>query len=283
MLKKNIAKLLAVFAPSLLILIRSYKETIALSKAPILIGKGFNFTGNAAMMTGNFEPGETAIFEKLINQIDMVVNVGANVGYYCCLALHANKRVIAFEPMPKNVQALLANIRANNWGSRIEIFPMALGDKTGVLEIFGEGTGASLIKGWAGVDAGKVTLIPASTLDVVLGNRLEGSKCLLMVDIEGAEYQFLEGAKNFLNMSPKPICFMEISIQAQQPKGIYINPTLLQTFDVFWSRGYKAYTTHNSNRLVTREEVEAIVNGGPDTLYGDTFLFLDEEIHKNLI
>jgi FkbM family methyltransferase len=279
MLKKNIAKFLTLFAPSLLIAIRSYKESLSLSKPPTLITKGFNFTGNAAMMSGDFEPGETAIFEKVLEQVDIVVNVG----YYSCLALHANKRVVAFEPMPKNVQALLANICANNWGSRAEIFPVALSEKTGVLEIFGEGTGASLIKGWAGVEAGKVTLIPVSTLDVALGNRLAGSKCLLMVDIEGAEYQFLEGAKNFLNMSPKPICFMEISIRAQQPKGVRINPKLLQTFEVFWSKGYKAYTTHNSNRLVTRDEVQAIINGGPDTLYGDTFLFLDEDIHKNPI
>ena len=278
---KKLKKLLAIMAPSLMIAYRSYRESYTLSKAPISIAKGFKFVGNQAMMTGNFEPGETAIFEKLIYQVDTVVNVGANVGYYCCLALHANKRVIAFEPMPKNVQALLANIRANNWESRVEIYPVALSDKTGVLEIFGEGTGASLIKGWAGVEAGRVTLIPTSTLDLVLGYRLIGSKCLLMVDIEGAEYLFLEGAKNFLNMSPKPICFMEISIQAQQPKGMYINPTLLQTFEAFWSRGYKAYTTHNSHRLVTRHEVEAIVDGGPDTLYGDTFLFLDEDIHQN--
>ena len=54
---------------------------------------------------------------------------------------------------------------------------------------------------------------------------------------------------------------------------------LLETFEVFWSRGYKAYTTHNSFRLVTKDEIEFIVNGGSDTLYGDTFLFLDEEVH----
>lgn len=281
MLKKIISKFLTIFAPSVLIAIRSYREGSTLSKMPKLIGKGFNFIGNSAMMAGNFEPGETAVFEKVLSQIDTVVNVGANVGYYSCLALHANKQVIAFEPMPKNVQALLANIHANNWGTRVEIFPMALSNTTGVLEIFGEGTGASLIKGWAGIEAGKVTLVPVSTLDVILGDRLAGRRCLLMVDIEGAEYLFLEGAKHFLNMSPKPIIFMEISIQAQQPRGIRINPALLQTFEIFWSRGYKAYTSHNSNRHVTREEVKAIVNGGPDTLFGDTFLFIDEEIHKN--
>ena len=282
MFKKSIIKALSLFAPGALVAFRGFKENQMLSKAPRVIDKGFKFIGNDAMMSGNFEPGETAIFEKILKQVDVVINVGANVGYYCCIALNANKRVIAFEPMPTNVQALLANVHANHWGSKSEIFPIALSDKAGVLEIFGEGTGASLIKGWGGVEAAKTSLIPTSTLDVVLGDRFLNQRCLLMVDIEGAEYLFLEGAKNFLNMSPKPICFMEISIQAQQPKGQRINPNLLETFEPFWAKGYKAYTTHHSHRLVTRDEVEAIVNGGADTLCGDTFLFLHEDTHQKL-
>jgi FkbM family methyltransferase len=282
MLKKIIVKILGKFAPGLLIAYRGYKEKYILGKAPQSIGKGFKFTGNKAMMTGSFEPGETAVFEKVIKQVDIVVNVGANVGYYCCIALSNNKRVIAFEPMPNNVQALLANIRANNWESKIEIFPIALSDRTGVIEIFGEGTGASLTKGWAGVDVCRATLVPTSTLDVIVGDRLLNEKCLLMVDIEGAENLFLKGATKFLNMSPKPICLIEISIRAQQPTGQSINPNLLQTFEMLWLRGYKAYTTHNSHRLVSKEEVCAIISGGEDTLYGDTFLFLDEEVHGKL-
>jgi FkbM family methyltransferase len=277
--KQFAVQILGRVSPNLLIAYRKFKENYTLSKAPQPIGKGFKFTGNQAMMTGNFEPGETAIFEKIIRNVDVVVNVGANVGYYCCIALNARKRVIAFEPMPNNIQALLSNIHANDWESEIEVFPIALSDKTGVLEIFGEGTGASLIRGWAGVDAVKGTLVPVSTLDVALGNRQLDGQCLLMVDIEGAEYSFLKGAKNFLDRTPKPICLMEISIQAQQPKGLKINPNLLGTFEAFWSRGYKAYTTHNSHRLVTRDEIEAIINGGADTLYGDTFLFLDDAVH----
>lgn len=277
MLKQFLINSLGQIAPSLLISLRKFKEVRMLSREPRLIEKGFKFIGNHAMMTGSFEPGETEVFEKLIKQVDLIVNVGANVGYYCCLALKSKKQVIAFEPMPTNVQALLKNVCANKWEYNIEIFPLALSDRTGVIEIFGEGTGASIIKGWAGVDAGKKTLVPTSTLDLVLGDRCANMKCLLMVDIEGAEKLFLEGAKDFLNSPNKPICLMEVSIQAQQPKGQKINPNLLKTFEVFWDRGYKAYTTHNTHRLVTRDEIESIVNGGKDSLWGDTFLFIDEE------
>jgi len=53
-----------------------------------------------------------------------LVNVGANTGYYCCLALDRNKYVIAFEPINLNVKYLLRNIKANNWDDRIEVYPM---------------------------------------------------------------------------------------------------------------------------------------------------------------
>ena len=165
MLKIYITKILGVIAPRLLVFYRSLKENYEPLKEFKITTQGFKFIGNDSMMAGTFEHGETAVFEKIIKHVDIVVNVGANVGYYSCIALNLNKRVIAFEPMPTNIRTLLANIHANNWESKIEIFPLALSDKTGVVEMFGEGTGASLINGWAGLVSGKTTLVPTSTLD----------------------------------------------------------------------------------------------------------------------
>jgi hypothetical protein len=92
-------------------------------------------------------------------------------------------------------------------------------------DIYGGGTGASLIKGWADAIDTDSTLVPCSTLDTVLRGRFSDARCLLMVDIEGAEKLMLEGASSFLDMSPKPIWFMEISVRANQPGGVNITPT----------------------------------------------------------
>lgn len=258
---------------------RNLRDDLKVQKPTTMTPMGFNFTGNSAMVSNTFEPGETKVFLDVLSKVDTVINIGANIGYYSCIALQHDKEVIAFEPIPTNVKGLLRNIKANGWEKNIEVYPMALGDSIGVIEIFGGGTGASLIQGWAGAHDLDTTLVPCSTLDTVLANRFSKKNCLMMVDIEGAEKMMLEGAQNFLNTKTKHIWFMEVSVRAHQPDGVTINPNLSTTFEQFWSRGYEAWTTHKVNRKVTKEEIDTIVNGGKDTLFADTFLFIHPETH----
>ncbi|WP_050929796.1 hypothetical protein [Aestuariivita boseongensis] len=50
---------------------------------------GFYFNGSPAMEQGVFEPDETQVFHKIIEKFDLLVNIGANAGYYVCKALDA--------------------------------------------------------------------------------------------------------------------------------------------------------------------------------------------------
>jgi FkbM family methyltransferase len=111
---------------------------------------GFRFAGNAGMESGTFEPVETALMGSVLRDSDVFVNVGANIGYYCCLALRTGAYVVAFEPMPGNLYWLYRNISANGWQQRAEIFPMALANRIGLVDIFGGATGASPAMATAG-------------------------------------------------------------------------------------------------------------------------------------
>jgi len=75
---------------------------------------GFKLIGNRSMQEGKFEPEETQIVKTIIPYVDVVINVGANIGYYCCIALSHGKHVVAFEPINRNLRYLLRNIKANN-------------------------------------------------------------------------------------------------------------------------------------------------------------------------
>jgi FkbM family methyltransferase len=236
---------------------------------------GFRFTGNHAMQTGTFEPEETALIRRLLGDVDIVINVGANIGYYCCISLQAGKEVIAFEPMPANLRYLLRNIRANNWDDRCEVYPMAVGDRVGVLDMFGAGTGTSLVRGWAGVSDRYSTPVPGTTLDRVLAQRIQGRKCLFIVDIEGAERLMLSGATAILAMEPKPRWVVEISVAENQPRGVAINPHLASTFEVFWRNGYEARTADAQCRAVNAQEVDRVATTGVDTLGTQNFLFFE--------
>jgi FkbM family methyltransferase len=235
---------------------------------------GYKFLGIPTMERGSFEKEGTKLVSRLLRKTDVVINIGANVGYYCCLSLNENKRVVAFEPMAANLRCLYKNVLANHWQAKIEIFPIALSNKTGLLKIFGGGTGASLIKGWAGTPENYVEWVPATTLNNVLGSRLLGLRCLIIADIEGSELYMLEGASQLLSSDPKPIWLVEISITEHQPMGLSINPNLLTTFQMFWTNGYEAWTATEEPRLVEPIEIESILRTGKDTLLIHDFLFI---------
>lgn len=237
---------------------------------------GFKLIGNRSMEQGTFEPEEVEIVKKLLRKVDVFINIGANIGYYCCLALSYRKYTVAFEPIELSLRYLYKNIKANHWENDIEIFPLALSNKVGIIDIYGDGTGASLIKGWAGIPEQYVRSVPTSTADNVLGFRFEGKKCLVLVDIEGAEKYMLEGAGNFLDREQKPIWMVEISITEHQPKGVTVNPNLFSTFEIFWDKGYDAWTADQQVRLVSPDEVKAICRNGKDTLLIHNFLFIEK-------
>ena len=207
------------------------------------------------MESGAFEADEVTELLRLFGNesITHVINVGANCGYYACLARQHGLAVMAVEPMPLNVRILLRNLMNNGWGD-VEVFPVGVAEKPGLTKIFGVGTQASLLAGWASDNSKHYHLIPVTTLDHIVGNR--GGKKLFIVDIEGAEYRLLQGADEQLRLTPRPVWMIEICINQFQPEGVPLNPNLLPTFEIFWNLGYDGYVIGDEpRRPVTRARV----------------------------
>lgn len=206
------------------------------------------------MREGKFEIQETEVVTKMFAKVDVFIDVGANLGYYTCLAAKNGKRVIAFEPQQQNLRCLMRNLVANDIQEEVEVFPLALSDKPGLLTLYGaSGPSASLIKGWAGYSSKYSQQIPVSTLDNVLGIRFIDHQLFIKIDVEGAEFQVLEGAHALLNRVKKPIWLLEICLQEFHPSGL--NPDYKKIFDVFWMSGYQAYTATVPPKLVDQNVV----------------------------
>jgi FkbM family methyltransferase len=263
------------FTPTLLVAARTLRGERELAAPLRTTPMGFRFAGSPEMMAGTFEPDETALFDSILSEAALLVNAGANVGYYCCRALAGGRPVIAFEPISHNAKLLLRNVAANGWNDQVEVFPVALSDSAGIIEMFGAGTGASVVRGWAGIPATFVTLVPSTTLDNVLADRTVGRQCFVVMDVEGSEYRALRGAMILLEQSPRPHWMVEITVSEHLPAGLTVNPNLLATFSLFWDRGYEAWTAEKSPRLVTKDELVPITAGGPDTLKTHNFIFVD--------
>ena len=258
---------------------------------PKITPHGFKFAGNKSMVEksmveGNFEILETEVIKKILPFTDVVINVGANIGYYCCLALQYKKKVVAFEPIEINNKYLLDNIRANGWDENIEVFPIALANKVGIIDIFGSGVMASIIPGWDGKNKFDAKLVPCNTLDNVLKGRFLDRKILFIIDIEGAEKSMLDGASSYLAMDPKPIWLIEITTFQYQPTGISTNPSISATFQLFWSLGYESFAlTDKGFEKIEKEQLTTIANSGKPGFpkyYPVNFLFIEEKSMANI-
>jgi FkbM family methyltransferase len=75
-------------------------------------------------MDGVHEKYETALFKKMVQDGMVVVDIGANIGYYTLIAarLVGNEGIVyAFEPEPSSYELLCKNIQANGYTNIIPI------------------------------------------------------------------------------------------------------------------------------------------------------------------
>ncbi|MBU4488096.1 MAG: hypothetical protein KKI13_03405 [Candidatus Omnitrophica bacterium] len=125
------------------------RDQLHVMEEPVVTPWGFKFAGNIAMAQGTFEPMEAELVRNILKDIDVMVDIGANVGFYTCLARSKGIYTIAVEPFMPNMDYLYANLCANGWND-VEVYPIGLASKPGLDNLYGAGTGASLLKGWAG-------------------------------------------------------------------------------------------------------------------------------------
>jgi FkbM family methyltransferase len=207
------------------------------------------------MRNGTFEPEETALIASLLQRVDRFIDVGANLGYYTCLALQNGRDVMAVEPQPRNLRSLFQNLITNGWERNAEVMPVALAAAPGLLTLYGaSGPSASLLKSWAGYSSRYHQTVPVSTLDNLLAGRFEGERLLVKIDVEGAELGVLQGAQATLRREVRAIWLLEVCLHEFHPNGF--NSDFFDVFRQFWDNGYEAYTAQAQPRLVPRERVE---------------------------
>lgn len=213
------------------------------------------YIANKLMVESKFETTEMNILKQLIEKSDIFIDVGANIGYYTCLACSLGKKVLAFEPQHHNLSCLLANIKTNNFTSLVEIFPVGLGEAPGILTLYGaSGPSASLINGWAGYSNKFKNMIPVNTLDTILSGRYPNNAMAIKIDVEGAELHVLKGAVNTLNRKIKPNWFLEICLDQFHPGAF--NENFLETFQMFFHSGYDAFIADKEKTAVSIEDVK---------------------------
>lgn len=159
--------------------------------------------------TGTYEEGIIQFMKKHLNPGDIFVDVGANIGWLTCIAAQLVKekgKVLAFEAHPETVHLLQENIMLNGF-KNIDVFPYALGNSNGEIELFDSPEqnrgGASAI-----FQSDVVHLVPTKKLDGLLPHNLVPK--MIKIDVEGFEPEVIEGAMKTLRQH-LPLIVLELT------------------------------------------------------------------------
>lgn len=128
----------------------------------------------------------------------LLVDVGANAGYFSCLwaALNMQNRCMAFEASPRNQKMLNDNIALAGFSTRIEVQNCAVGRTVGQMNF---DLGPEDQTGWGGLAhtaSEKSLSVDVKPLDELVSD--EANITVLKIDTEGADAWVLEGAERLL-------------------------------------------------------------------------------------
>jgi FkbM family methyltransferase len=138
------------------------------------------------------------VFGKEVYRMDVsaqtILDLGAYQGYYSLYAYaqYPNAVIYAFEPLPKNFQALQRNMAGNQLDeNRIKPCAAAVSDRVGTIPFY---VTASAQMGNSAVYKGPDSItVPTLTIQEIMNrNRLEKID-ILKIDIEGSEYGVFRG------------------------------------------------------------------------------------------
>jgi len=178
-----------------------------------------NWTDNRILAQVPYEKAQFDYARKEIaaRDIDLVIDIGANFGLYAIvLAKELNVReVIAFEPVRRNYNQLLANVFANRLDDKITVYRLALSDKNiSDQVIYMDPKSTNLARfDVATADRPADVFQESEKIDVVRFDdilAIEGRRTFVKIDVEGEAERCLIGMKNFFTKN-KGVVQIEVS------------------------------------------------------------------------
>ncbi len=192
-----------------------------------LKGKKWHVATRSRCFLGPYAPAQTALFEEMRMEGDVVLALGAPVGYDTVLAsllVSDTGRVIAFEPEPENLYFLRRHINLNKCDN-VTVIEACVADCSGQCTFRREGSGSGHID-----DAGDLT-VPLVSLDELVADATIPLPDYMKIDVEGAELRVLQGASQLI-ADARPTMFL--SVHSEQLRD--------DCSDFLKARGYRLRT-----------------------------------------
>jgi len=166
------------------------------------------------------------------NTNDVVIDIGAHLGEYSLAVAKNAETVIAVEANPDTFKILQKNIELNKTSNIIPI-NKAIYDSTGYqnLQIFGDKSGmSSMVMNYE--DKSDSIKVKTETLDRLVDNLKLKKVDWIKIDVEGAEYNVLKGAKQTILLNKERIKLI-IELHGEK-NSILVKKMLSEDFQLFY-------------------------------------------------
>lgn len=180
------------------------------------VGKGLRFNpgrSNAGYALGTTEPHLQQALQLLLSPGMTVLDLGASVGFHAMLAARfvgPSGRVVCFEPVAENARLIRHNAALNGF-SHVSVEEVAVGARDGQARFLLSETPnwGKVAQGDEPPPAAGERVVPQRSVDSVMAERGLAKPGLIKIDIEGAEVDALDGAKETL-AAARPVLLIEL-------------------------------------------------------------------------
>jgi len=158
---------------------------------------------------GGHEEACSDFLKELLCVDDIVFDIGANIGYFVFLEADIVEHVYAFEPVPRNIECLIANINEYKYenvtpfevalGNENKIMPMRLAVFSNSGTLIDDKITSNWYKSWFSGWQTKTIKVEQVTLDFFVDLNELPTPDIIRMDVEGYEVEVIAGAQRTLS------------------------------------------------------------------------------------
>ncbi len=223
---------------------------------------------------GSYEPEDEALVYNLVKNGNVVLDIGANIGWYTvnCAIRFPDAKIYAFEPILPTYEVLKRNVDQSRVANCI-LFNYGISDKDEekTFYYFKGGSAIASIQNLLSHPGAKEVKCKLKPLDLVVQELGLKSVDFIKCDVEGSELFVLRGAERTIKTF-QPILFIEICEEWSRKCGYSARDII----EFLSSCGYALFEA-SGGKLYRRETIKSEDNGRYN------YFFLKDDYHMDLI
>ncbi len=212
-----------------------------------------------------YEKDETAFLRSVFFPGMVLLDIGANVGYYTALGGHkagSQGRVIALEPDPENFKYLSETVKANGL-KNARCIQVAAADHVGSGKLYVSANNRGDNRLYSNELASSTIEIRITTIDALLGELGVEHVDIIKIDVQGAEGLVLKGMKETLRDPGSLIVLTEFWPDGLRRANTDPKKLLLSLEE----SGLQIYQLGKNGSLDTISDHDALINRYPGRKY----------------